>query len=627
MIWEKDIDLMNIWGFENSIFTLLEKIQKDTFEIIPQDTYSVFVLHDGRAAENYPIFNALPFYSIMGDTSTLNSKDLSNINRKTTFRDDLGNNIKDDVYEYSEFTSLYSLWKNGFASSHLYIGIMHYRSYLNLFDRSDFMNLCSQDDYHKVINHLAIAKKPFQSNERSGFNKIHPSKDYVYRMGYDKENLNELLVNHKVDILTSTPDGNDVPFNLSLTEQFVAAHGICKDNQNNDANLEKLIAITGWLVQEYNENISRNKKSYLREINCESIDLEYLRSRTSNIKGAEEFLRLGNNNNKNRRISLEWLKYMGFLEYYNRKYHLTTDSKYLKLPPVTFFKDLFIFHRNVYSQYMEFIIPILNQLKNGCGKEIVDDIKAKSKDGGSRILAFLGERITGYFIYEMMRVGKRSNQVDVTVASIARAHYGDGKELSDFLFDLYPKYEVKVVNELGSTKSVTLIPLFEFQKNGGKDHREVVSTRYETKRNSMNSIYLDKYYFVRCIGYIAGEKVSEKSRGICKTKDGDNEKLRFLPPNYFPEENEFLGYELNAGIEKAKFVYKVELSDEDEIEEQSIKLYPYEFTLFTKSQSGINEEERLISKFDFVPEYFSKSKTDFKVNLVTFNRSDIIKGI
>jgi hypothetical protein len=249
-------------------------------------------------------------------------------------------------------------------------------------------------------------------------------------------------------------------------------------------------------------------------------------------------------------------------------------------------------------------------------------IKAFSRNK-SRLLAYIGERITGYYIdYAVKHRGLK-------VGVVPRAHYGDdeGKTLSNFLTDLYPDYILKY-----NDKDVTLIPLFQFYKkfyieNGEIDRSKGLccDTKYVIFEKNQEEVMLNNrkcilqdfakvtglenagYAFEKCVGYICKDNVSSP---IYQSYDSATNDSKLTSENT----SELLGYSIPNDL---NITESTEENAEDISKKVTLKLY-YD----NAAKIGNKKDYKLLNKNITHDGY--ESDTNFEISVVTFGRNDIL---
>lgn len=556
--------------------------------------YQIYVIHDGRQQENFPIFSAPTLYSIMGGAHYATQPEFCdnfpNIWRPTTLRDNENDNIGEDEYLYSEFSSLYNIWKNR-SGSPTYIGKMHYRSYLNLafFGKNDKPPRMDQNETQPQFKGAPLPEiHPFQ-----GSSKLEDA--YFQRMGYTFSNLRHLLSGeniHEVDVLTSTPDYTDFK-NVSIAEQFIQAHSFGeKDFQFAGtpcklALLQLLIKAGEYIYDYFSKNSNLAKGIHIATL------------RQSQKVNEEEFNLLFpmNSPNTNSFISFEWSEYIGLVDFFIQNNIIKTDPFYISGKSKTpYMKDLFLFKTAYFDEYMSFIYSVLSKLKNQCGeiiKDYSDGAKVHSANNpDSRLLAFIGERLTGYFIHYLLIVK------NAQVAVVPRAHYSD---LASFLQDLYPEY-------CDEKNKISMVPIFEFYKQD-KTKASGGITRYATDRDAILKMGDYGFSFERCIGYLFKLQPTNSAPndyiGLFEVVKGTHYEYATAKKSTISTSSHLLGYSFSDTLMKQFAHTKVDLSFK--------RLTQYEFSGDVKYYIQAPADS-----------LYKKKTSVTQIYVATFGRSDII---
>lgn len=423
----------------------------------------IYVIHDGRKEEGFPILSLPPFMSIM-EGSSIPLKEHPNNWRITNFRDCEYPEIAKKEFLYSEFSPLYVIWKDGIGNSN-FIGKMHYRSYLNLAYPVFKVNRDETIPLKDKNNNELTEEKLFQG----AYNV-----NYAEQMGYTVEHINSIMNGKRSDKKSEGSDNNSegydiltsTPLNFqqqSITEQFIGCHGDGKDNIREA--LVTILVKAGELIYQY------NKSTYGVEDDFKCDTTAFAALRKYNIKARTS------NSDMVLAFSNSWDEHLGLLNYIDSE-HFSKREK-----AVPFMKDLFIMRNDVFVNYMTFIYYMLENLERECKTEI-EYYQNKHSGKGSRILAFLGERLTSYFIHFML------TRMDMNVGVVPRAHYGGEHNISNFIESIFPKYD-------------SYVPLYKFKKflvdaEGEKKYE----MRYFTPGDKINESCKDGYAFEACVGYL-----------------------------------------------------------------------------------------------------------------------------
>lgn len=429
----------------------------------------IYVIHDGRKQEGFPILSLPPFMSIM-EGSSIPLKEHPNNWRITDLRDCEYPEIAKKEFLYSEFSPLYVIWKDGIGNCN-FIGKMHYRSYLNLTfpvfkaNRDEIFPLNDKD---KLLD-VKLFQGAYNVN-------------YTEQMGYTTEHINIIMngVKPKVepekksldnnsvgyDILTSTP----LDFgNHSITEQFIMCHG---GNDNTREALVRILVKAGELIYQY------NKSTYGIEDDFKCDKTAFAALRKYKIKARTS------NSDKVLAFSNSWDEHVGLLNYIDSEHFSKRKNA------VPFMKDLFIMRNYVFVNYMTFIYYMLENLERKCKTEI-EYYKTNHSGHGSRILAFLGERLTSYFIHFML------TRMDMNVGVVPRAHYEGEQSINNFIESIFPKYD-------------GYVPLYKFKKFlVDAEGEEKYEMRYFIPGDKIKESCEDGYAFEACVGYLKEPSSSE----------------------------------------------------------------------------------------------------------------------
>ena len=366
--------------------------------------------------------------------------------------------------------------------------------------------------------------------------------------------------NSGLDILTSTPlnFGGE-----SITSQFIMAHG------GNEAELllARIMVKAGELIYKYNRSTfghedkieDKEKTAYCYSGKLGEYGFATVKS------GADDFFE----------FSKTWDEHTGLLNYIIEK-KFPRNGKYknegAKAP---YMKDLFIMRDFVFSGYMTFIYYMLENIESECSEEI-EKYKKIDPQKGSRILAFLGERLTSYFIHYMLV------HFNLNVGVIPRAHYGNG--IKEFIEGIFPETE-------------NLVPLFKFRKitggsAGGQNRFEML---YLVGGEDSTSACNDGYTFESCLGYLLKNENNSSGKVFYKIKKDLYWDYGVADKSAVPTDGVILGFEV---LEKDKSPVLLSL----------------------KQDAGVCNQV-------FCVDGSEKSPVENSISVASFGRSDIINGI
>lgn len=538
-----------------SMASILTSPKQDVSLSLEKGESEIYVIHDGRLQEGYPIFSHLPFLSVMEGASK--KKDNPNKWRHTDLRDDAIPEVAKKEFLYSEFSPLYVIWKKGVGAGN-FIGKMHYRSYLNLMEKDKIIKVNAGEDNFGNLNEEQLFGGDFP-----------PDWDYTQRMGYRFENIKSIMngegssgKNSGLDILTSTPlnFGGD-----SITSQFIMAHG----GNGAELLLARIMVKAGELIYKYNRSTfghedkidDKEKTAYCYSEKLGKYGFATVKS------GADDFFE----------FSKTWDEHTGLLNYIIGK-EFPGNGKYknegAKAP---YMKDLFIMRDFVFSGYMTFIYYMLENIESECREEI-EKYKKIDPQKGSRILAFLGERLTSYFIHYMLV------HFNFNVGVIPRAHYGNG--IKEFIEGIFPETE-------------NLVPLFKFRKitGGSAGEQNRFEMLYLVAGEDSTSACNEGYTFESCLGYLIKNEPGNNSSGkvFYKIKKDLYWDYGVADKSAVPKDGVILGFEV---LEKDKSPVLLSLKQEAGVYNQ----------VFCVDGSG-------------------KSPVENSISVASFGRSDIINGI
>lgn len=346
----------------------------------------IYVIH--HATENYPAFTSDIVTPILAGLS-------GTMGQRIQLRDDTGDCKKSERERdlYSEFTALYWIWKNRRQAPTDKIGLMHYRSFLDISDNEERKNYYS-----------------FET--RFGY-----TKDTIDRAMRDKERVNingEGIKTKGVDVITSPP----MFFSESLYEQFNCCHPFAS----------KLFDASRDLLKE--------------------------NSKYSDMAGF-------------------------FDEHFNKR------NVY------GFYKCLSVSTWEYFDQYCSFMFYMLDGLYGRLGDKIVKELKMirgpdkpeTQHENAFRLLAFMGERLTSFFIAYSIK----TNKFGVGVAD--RCHY---ESMSDYMSSVYPIVKDRYGRNLKIMLRAYSISL--------QDHMAI------TDMGELDRIKSKGYFLDGPLGYIYSEK-------------------------------------------------------------------------------------------------------------------------
>ncbi len=489
------------------------------------------VIHDGRLKEGYPILNEEPFISIMcGSQRT----DRPNWWRETSLKDHTlieetgfsGKSPEEVEGLFSEFSALHTMWKEG-GSHHgyVYMGKMHYRSYLNLtapiYDAKSY-------DYENSPNAICLfGETDLPEKQNAYYYKAWLKKTRSERMGYDSQNLKRIFREEEWDIVTAMPVSKTDMGGCGIFEQMLLCHGEWGQNPTmSGKNYALLIFFLEAGTQLYNwvtDTQTRFPKHSMEVAAISEKDYEYCMS----CKGKDSPF------SANGKILREWDAYVGLSKFLVKIGYLDKEKcREKEVIPfeaeggIPYFKDLFIMSRDIFFDYMKCVTQSLQKIYTKSYRDLQQTDAADAnlhknpfllysqepyRDDSSpqnRLLAFLGERMTGFFIHYY------NLRADTKVGLVARAHYA---RLYPFLNDLYPTIEKNPwVDEM--------IPVFWFRREDPNDCVPV------TREEEIERLAEQGYVFEKCIGYIfAPERANQRSymkRFVC-VRDGREELLGY----------------------------------------------------------------------------------------------------